>query len=223
MDQHQLSETQTESANAAIKKSPAQKPLWQVSTVVYVVFATIGLLIGFFAHHNLPEAMHFPLRRDDMLKCLAGGGLSAGVLIAMGFLFEDWFASFREARSAMIRILGPVSAPVAIYLALISAFGEELLFRGALQPYAGVAVTALLFGLLHIGPGGEVSAWAIWAAGAGGLLGWLYQETGTLWTPIIGHFTVNCFSILRLRALYNRAKSDAAEVLDSPPDELFKP
>ena len=37
-----------------------------------------------------------------------------------------------------------------LWIALAAGFGEELLFRGALQPVAGVWVTSFLFVLAHI-------------------------------------------------------------------------
>lgn len=41
------------------------------------------------------------------------------------------------------------SLPVALALAVLAGTGEEILFRGALQPVFGLFVTSLLFALLH--------------------------------------------------------------------------
>jgi membrane protease YdiL (CAAX protease family) len=130
------------------------------------------------------------------------GLVGAGLLLVLSYFFEDWFPSFRELKAFVMRFLGPVSAPTAIYLALLTGVGEELLFRGTLQPFAGLVVTSVLFGLLHMGKDGLVSAWSVWALVAGLLLGWMFDETGSLWPPIIAHFVVNAVSIMNLRRAY---------------------
>ena len=45
---------------------------------------------------------------------------------------------------------------------------------------------------------------------AGLLLGWIYEDTGSLWPPIIAHFGVNCWSILTLRRAYKGFKTHVA-------------
>ena len=48
-------------------------------------------------------------------------------------------------------------------LAALSAIGEELLFRGVLQPTIGLVAQAVLFGLAHQIPGKSRWVWAGWA------------------------------------------------------------
>jgi hypothetical protein len=79
-------------------------------------------------------------------------------------------------------------------LALVAAaagLGEELLFRGALQPLAvnwttpviGVAATSLLFGGLHA----ATAAYFVLATAIGAYLGWLAHGYDDLVAPIIAH------------------------------------
>lgn len=81
-----------------------------------------------------------------------------------------------------------------VLIALMAAVGEELLFRGALQPLIGLLPMAALFGLLHL----TSVAHVILASLLGLLLGWLYQWSGSLWPPMAAHFWVDLVTGLLL-------------------------
>lgn len=189
----------------------APAALVKKSTVVYGVMTLLGLAVVTFGHKTLPRAFAIPADPYEALRLVAIGALGAGLLLVLSYFFEDWFESFRELKAVITRYLGPVTAPMAVYLSVITSFGEELLFRGAMQPFAGLVLTSVLFGLLHMGQRGVVSAWSIWALIAGLLLGWIYEDTGSLWPPIIAHFGVNCWSILNLRRAYKGFKQHVAD------------
>jgi hypothetical protein len=81
-----------------------------------------------------------------------------------------------------------------IQLALISAvagIGEELLFRGVLQPVligwwgiaVGLSLASIVFGLLHA----VTAVYAVLATVVGAYLGWLALATGNLLGPMIAH------------------------------------
>ncbi len=184
------------------KLAPTPEALVRRSTAWYGVMMLIGLGVLRFGHKTLEKALAVPADPYEMIRLVAIGLLGAGLLLVLSYFFEDWFPSYRNLKSTIMRFLGPVSAPVAVYLALLTAFGEELLFRGAIQPFAGIVFTSVLFGLLHLGTDGLVSWWSVWALIAGLLLGWMYDETASLWPPIVAHFGVNTVSILNLRRAY---------------------
>jgi hypothetical protein len=54
----------------------------------------------------------------------------------------------------------------------------------------GVALSAALFGVLHVG-GGRNAAFAAWATGVGALYGGLYLATANLWVPAGAHVFAN--------------------------------
>lgn len=186
------------SSDGPIAAPPSAADLVRKSAVFYGVASAVGLGVIHLGHGSLARSLGAPAAMEEGLRWLAVGALAAGVLLVLSHFFEDWFPSFRDLKSAVVRLIGPVSVPAAIYLALVSSFGEELLFRGALQPFAGLWITSALFGLLHMGPG-PLSAWSFWAMLAGLLLGWLFEATGSLWPAILAHFGVNAISILNLR------------------------
>jgi CAAX protease family protein len=78
-----------------------------------------------------------------------------------------------------------------IVLALLSAAGEELLFRGLLQPWMGLIPQAVLFGLVHQMPGPSRWIWVSWAFVVGLALGALFETTGSLAGPLVAHALVN--------------------------------
>lgn len=76
-------------------------------------------------------------------------------------------------------------------ISLAAGFGEELLFRGALQPWIAswtnpwiaLAVVSLLFGLAHAAS----TSYFVIATLMGGYFGWLATEYDDLVAPIVAH------------------------------------
>jgi len=101
----------------------------------------------------------------------------------------------RRLHQEFRHILGPLTNKEILLLALASSIGEELLFRGALQPWIGLWPQALIFALLHIGPGIRFLPWTISAFVLGALFGVLYSELGDLGAPIVAHFTINFINL----------------------------
>ena len=83
-------------------------------------------------------------------------------------------------------------------ISVLAGVGEEVLFRGAMQPEWGLIATSLIFGLFHIG-GRLTMALGIWAACTGALLGWLTIATGGLLAPIVAHITYDALALSYLR------------------------
>ncbi|AHM60987.1 abortive infection protein [Flammeovirgaceae bacterium 311] len=92
-----------------------------------------------------------------------------------------------------------------IIIALLPAFGEELFFRGLMQPlirlklrnaHAAIWVTAFIFSVFHFQFYGLLPRLFL-----GALFGYLYYWSGNLLMPILGHFINNGFT-LAMRYLY---------------------
>jgi hypothetical protein len=89
-----------------------------------------------------------------------------------------------------------------VVIAVIPAFGEELLFRGFLQPFAvktfknvhvGIFFTAFVFGAFHLQFFGMVPRVFL-----GMLFGYLYYWSGSLLYPIVAHFVNNGFTVMMI-------------------------
>lgn len=123
-----------------------------------------------------------------------------GVIIGLAVVaLTRWatkrYAWARELRKSFRDLLGPLVTRDIVIIAVASAIGEELLFRGALMPLVGVWVQALVFALLHVGPRKQFLPWTASAAVLGLAFGLLARETGSLGAPIVAHFTINFFNL----------------------------
>jgi membrane protease YdiL (CAAX protease family) len=82
--------------------------------------------------------------------------------------------------------------------AAMAGFSEELFFRGLLQPRIGIPAASVVFGLLH-GPSRELWPLAVWATGAGALLGLVYSSTENLLLPTLVHALYDAVALLYVR------------------------
>jgi uncharacterized protein len=195
--------------------TPSSGDFLRSASVLYLLMAVIGSLIAYYLHDNFATSFVISTPKFTSQKILMISVLLPGILLAFSHTLETLSQTYNELREMMTSILGPLPFVSLIYLALISAVGEELLFRGAIQPFIGIFWTSLLFGLLHIGPTRQISSWTLWAAVAGLLFGWSYQATTTLVPAIMAHFLVNAYSMIRLRMSYLGQKN----IVNSEPTE----
>jgi membrane protease YdiL (CAAX protease family) len=93
-----------------------------------------------------------------------------------------------------------------LVMALLPAVCEEMMFRGWLQRALGqsvdyhtaIWVSAIVFSAIHFQFYGFIPRMLIGAA-----LGYLYYYTGSLWAPIIAHFTNNAAAVVTAFLSYN--------------------
>jgi membrane protease YdiL (CAAX protease family) len=85
-------------------------------------------------------------------------------------------------------------------IAIIPAIGEELLFRGALQPlfirlfknvHLGIFITSLLFGMMHLQFFGLLPRVVL-----GLFMGYYFYYSKSLWVPILMHFVNNGTAVI---------------------------
>ncbi len=137
------------------------------------------------------------LRKKAALPAL--GTVAAGVLF--------WPLASAEAQATPGRAVA-----LFLFYALFVAFGEEILFRGYMQsrlnevfgkPYRfcavpfgwGAVITALLFGLMHVGilrwilgVSTEVTlAWGLWTFFGGLVFGFVRERSGSILAPALLH------------------------------------
>lgn len=208
--------------NKKVKEHRHTGELLRNSSMFYLVLGVVGALVCFYSHRNLQHILRPPADQSELLQWLTLGLLGTGVLTIQSYLFEEFFPSFKSLRGLLTRFMGAVPTLALLYLSLIATIAEEILFRGAIQPAIGLVGAALLFGLLHIGPTGRLSSWSVWAVVAGLLLGWMFEQTSSLWPGILTHSLVNVISMLRMRrdyrSLLEKAKQQRARSVEAGGD-----
>lgn len=127
--------------------------------------------------------------------------------IEWGGMFRAVYDSMRAQEDAAAELIGQfLHMPglvdlfqTLVIVALIPAIGEELLFRGVLQPmlsekrgaHFGVWVTAFVFSFIHFQFFGFFPRLLL-----GVMLGYLAIWSGSLWYSITAHFTNNALAVI---------------------------
>jgi membrane protease YdiL (CAAX protease family) len=194
--------------------------------VVTLAAAVEGGLIGLA--WLLGWALHQPpLAFFDFDAAAALRGLLAAVpplLVAAACL--RWpVGPLRQVKRFTEEVLRPLLAPCTLLdllgIAVLAGLGEEMLFRGVLQPalgrglggpWLGVAAAAVLFGLLHA----VTAAYAVLAAFMGAYLGWLFLG-GNLLVPVVAHAAYDF--VLLLYLIYGVGREPRADEGGPPEPE----
>lgn len=168
--------------------------------IVYAIVFLLGVSGIYFLQGKtaLGQAFRVP---DSLLQIIILGLGCSALVIVLSIIGGRWFRFIRILEEEFRVILGRLSYLEIITIALASGMAEETLFRGAIQPLLGLTATSLIFGILHFPRNRRYLAWTIFAMGMGFLLGWLYQYTETLLTPMITHFVVNLGNLWRISRL----------------------
>jgi membrane protease YdiL (CAAX protease family) len=109
----------------------------------------------------------------------------------------------------LVPLFAPLGPRVAVFVGLSAGVGEELFFRGLLQPLVGVTLASLLFGLAHVAGRGMVG-FGIWATLMGAALGGLAVATGGLIAPMIAHGAYDALALTYIR----RTAPDTADAVE---------
>ena len=153
--------------------------------------------------------LYFSARGPDMDSWLMsiGDGVEFGVALGatLGLLVvwtsrlltnkTEWGRELNRDFSELFRGMSPL---YLTGIAILSSFGEEVIFRGWLQQHLGFVWTSILFGALHLPMKPKHWPWTISAVCMGFMLGWLYECRGSITAPLIAHFTINYFNLHEL-------------------------
>lgn len=182
-------------------------PRLSLRWLVVALYAGLGLAgIGLGALHG--HANVFTLAGDaealSKQRLILGIGLGLGTGAVM-LLFWRWAVHAlewaRQLRRDLRELLGVLLPDEIVVLAVTSALGEELFFRGALLPAlgrGGLFTSSLVFALLHLGPLSRfprMVPWTLSALVTGLCFGALFVATGNLCAPVLAHFLVNLVNL----------------------------
>lgn len=134
----------------------------------------------------------------------------AGLLAAVAFAVVNYWLlchapsvrAVRALRRVYRDLFKPLFAEIGVrevvVIGLAAGIGEELLFRGALQPEIGLLPASLVFGALHMGGRGTL-VFGCWVAVMGAALGWLAAATGGLLAPVVAHALYDAAALVHIR------------------------
>ena len=171
--------------------APSRRLLW-VAVIFYVPMLAAAPFVeprSLLAIGPGPEAL---------LRQGLGMGVAAlaGVAVVLG---SRWVARKtgwgRALRTELGALVGGLGSSQILVVALLSAFGEELLFRGVALGYLGVWFQGALFGLFHFPVRRALWPWTGFALVMGLGLGVLTNWSGSLWPAVLLHFCVNYFNL----------------------------
>jgi len=144
-------------------------------------------------------------------------GLGLGLaVVAFSAAWTAWSPSGEALSRFLGETIGRIGLGQGAALAVASGFGEEMLFRGAIQPELGLLATSVLFGLMHLVPRWPLVLWAFYAIGIGLVFGLVFEWTGNLWAPIVAHTIVNGVNLPLLSRRYGEGgvSGDARDRVD---------
>jgi len=161
--------------------------LWLIGTASWLVGTRVGGA----------EAVGFaPLPRGELAAWSAGLTVGALAIILVFRQLAEWTGT---EESRLLRELMPRTRREKAVFALLSVAAgvcEEVAYRGyaipALSPLLGaggaLAVTSIVFGVLH---GYQGWLGTVRTALMGGLLGWGFLASGSIWPSVVAHTAID--------------------------------
>lgn len=169
-----------------------------------VLGAGLLALVGLMLRHWLggPPLMESPIQ-------LAMGVGVVLVVLACDVTLHGLFCwlfgdSYKHRHRELAQVFRDQSMPAMLTGAAMAGLGEELLFRGLSSDPVFLAISAVVFGLLHHI---RRSLWpfTIWAMFQGVLFGVALHLTGVLCVPMVAHFLHDLTGFAIFRYLNRRA------------------
>jgi uncharacterized protein len=162
----------------ALKKSHNPLPVLLAAILIVLAQPLIGWTNELNSYLTLPEGLSF-------LEKWMKNAENQGELITEAFLSTTSIAGL------MVNVF---------MIAILPAFAEEILFRGALarlfkdwtkNVHLAVFISSFIFAAIHMQFYGFLPRFLLGIA-----LGYLFFWSGSLWLPIVAHFTNNFLSVM---------------------------
>ena len=162
---------------------------------VFPIVLYVGVVHGLGPRGTFRE---LGLREEGAGRALAlGAGLALAFLVGLALVVaavSPWLPESVLENEQALAIARSVTLPSAFLLAVGSGLGEELFFRGFLQPRFGILATSIVFSLAHLNYGSVSEVVVVFVLSLA--LGLAYKLTGNLWTAVAAHFTFNFVQLL---------------------------
>jgi membrane protease YdiL (CAAX protease family) len=181
----------------------SQRPSLVPQAVVFELFlGLLGAVVALTLDHPLRSRLL--ASQESVLRGVAACVPMIVMLVLLGRSRWGPLARLRkQVEEVVANLFGEASVAALAAVSLAAGVGEEILFRGALQPLAsswasplvGLIAVSLLFGLMHAAS----PAYFVLATLVGLYFGWLAQRFDDLVAPIIAHWLYDWAALLYLR------------------------
>lgn len=155
----------------------------------------IGLIVIFFQKRNLFFILELPKKWDFLYW---GAGLAVAMLMADVLISKIVPEESMDDGGLNEKLFKGRPVWHIVLIAFVVGICEELLFRGAIQHGIGLYWTSVLFAAIHFR---YLRHWIPtgWVFLSSYGLGFIYEQTGTLWAPIVCHFLIDLISGLVIK------------------------
>jgi membrane protease YdiL (CAAX protease family) len=191
-----------------------RRELMRLLFLTEAALLVLAVLVAWL-HRGTPWPFALSLSLDAFLW-----GIAAALppLLVVSVLYLPWTARIaplhRAAEAILDRLAQVLRTPLLtlgvgdiVLLSLAAGIGEELFFRGALQPWLGWWAASLIFGVLHA----LTPLYFLLATAIGLYLGWLYDYTGNLLLPVLAHAAYDVAALYLLQGLLRRRGGNISE------------
>jgi len=186
----------------------AQKPLIRVRR--FLAACAIAIALAFVINAAFSDTTLLTILVEGQpIGAQIGWGITFGLAISVPFVVVVFFVPlFSSLRRQLLDLVGrlDLKALNPLWISLSAGVGEELLFRGALQPIVGLWWASLIFTLAHFRSGQFRSMnWQklIYATSvfiAGLFLGYVFLEFGLI-AAIVTHAIADVVSLFTAQRL----------------------
>ncbi len=166
-----------------------------------------------FSAPGVEPAAIWPL--DEAIGAGAALGLA---VVAASAVWTRWLPSGEAVSRYLGQAIGRIGLGATTLLAVVSGLGEEMLFRGALQPEIGLVLASIGFGLAHLVPRWPIVLWSLYAIVIGFVFGWAFEASGSLWVPVVAHAVVNGINLPILSRRYGGVDAPGSGLVDDARD-----
>jgi len=171
--------------------------------VGYALLASLATALALALREGVPWVYAEPWFALDPtvgVAISAGLGLALALLVVLSTRLTVRRCAWAQRLHLELRpIAHGLTAWQIVLIAGFSSLGEELLFRGLLQPWIGLLPQAVLFGIAHQLPGESRWVWVCWSLLVGLACGAIFAATGSLVGPLIAHAVINAVNLAYLR------------------------
>lgn len=170
----------------------------------FITLTAIALVIGWYRHTPLSQLGFKRLSAHDLGVYGLGWGILLFVIVMLiGAIIQTLVPVPPQDFENVLRDAGQTWEIIAVIIigSIVGPFYEEVLFRGIIYPvcrarlgvWAGIALSAVVFSLVHID---LVRFLPLFVGGVG--LAYVYERSGSIYAPWVAHGTWNLIMALSL-------------------------